>query len=110
MPYETDALDFQAGDQLLASQLQSIVDEIRRPSAVIRGGSGLYFNDILNTNVLWPMSPLTIAVIRVNNDGRADFASNPFNGPLPTYQPALQRFASLGVLGELREDFHLDRA
>jgi hypothetical protein len=38
------------------------------------------------------MSPLTIAVIRVNNDGRADFAANPFNGPLPTYQQALQRF------------------
>jgi hypothetical protein len=59
---------------------------------VIRGGSGLYYNDILNTNVLWPQSPLTIAVIRVNNDGRADFASNPFNGPLPTYNQALQRF------------------
>ena len=59
---------------------------------VIRGGSGLYYNDILNTNVLWPQSPLTIAVIRVNNDGRSDFASNPFNGPLPTYEQALQRF------------------
>ena len=59
---------------------------------VLRGGSGLYYNDILNTNVLWPQSPLTIAVIRVNNDGRADFASNPFNGALPTYDQALQRF------------------
>ena len=37
---------------------------------VLRGGTGLYYNDILNTNVLWPMSPLTIAVIAVNNDGR----------------------------------------
>jgi hypothetical protein len=52
----------------------------------------LYYNDILNTNVLWPQSPLTIAVIRVNNDGRPDFAANPFNGPLPTYAQALQRF------------------
>jgi hypothetical protein len=59
---------------------------------VIRGGSGIYYNDILNTNVLWPQSPLTIAVIRVNNDGRPDFAANPFNGPLPTYEQALQRF------------------
>jgi hypothetical protein len=59
---------------------------------VVRGGSGLYYNDILNTNVLWPMSPLTIAVTAVNNDGRADFAANPFNGPLPTYAQALQRF------------------
>ncbi len=60
---------------------------------VVRGGSGLYYNDILNTNVLWPMSPLTIAVIAVDNtDKRPDFAANPFNGPLPTYDQALQRF------------------
>jgi hypothetical protein len=60
---------------------------------VVRGGSGLYYNDILNTNVLWPMSPLTIAVIAVDNDRtRPDFAANPFNGPLPTYDQALQRF------------------
>ncbi len=62
---------------------------------VVRGGSGLYYNDILNTNVLWPQSPLTIAVIRVNNDGRPDFAANPFNGPLPTYDQALQRFCNV---------------
>ena len=62
---------------------------------VVRGGSGLYYNDILNTNVLWPLSPLTIAVIRVNNDGRPDFAANPFNGPLPTYDQALQRFCNV---------------
>jgi len=62
---------------------------------VVRGGSGLYYNDILNTNVLWPQSPLTIAVIRVNNDGRPDFAANPFNGPLPTYHQALQRFCNV---------------
>ena len=60
---------------------------------VLRGGTGLYYNDILNTNVLWPMSPLTIAVIAVDNDRpRPDFAANPFNGPLPTYDQALQRF------------------
>jgi hypothetical protein len=59
---------------------------------VLRGGAGLYYADALNTNVLWPMSPLSIAVIQVNNDGRPDFAANPFNGPLPTYDQALQRF------------------
>ncbi len=60
---------------------------------VIRGGSGLYYNDELNTNVLWAMSPLTIAVIAVDNvPSRADFAANPFNGPLPSYQQALARF------------------
>jgi hypothetical protein len=64
---------------------------------VVRGGSGLYYNDILNTNVLWPTSPLTIAVIAVTNDGRPDFAANPFNGPLPTYDQALQRFCNVNA-------------
>jgi hypothetical protein len=63
---------------------------------VLRGGAGLYYNDILNTNVLWPMSPLTIAVIAVDNDRtRPDFAANPFNGPLPTYEQALRRFCNV---------------
>jgi hypothetical protein len=64
---------------------------------VLRGGAGLYYNDELNTNVLWPMSPLTIAVINVSNTPqRADFVANPFNGPLPTYAQALQRFCNPG--------------
>jgi hypothetical protein len=67
---------------------------------VLRGGSGLYYNDILNTNVLWPMSPLTIAVISVDNtDRRADFAANPFLGPVPTYAQALTRFCNAGGEG-----------
>jgi len=65
---------------------------------VVRGGSGLYYDDELNTNVLWPMSPLTIAIIAVDNTTprRADFVANPFNGPLPTYQQALARFCNAG--------------
>jgi len=64
---------------------------------VVRGGAGLYYNDELNTNVLWPMSPLTIAVIAVDNvPVRSDFVANPFNGPLPTYEQALQRFCNAG--------------
>ena len=38
---------------------------------VLRGGAGLYYNDELNTNVLWPMSPLTIAVIGVRQHDTA---------------------------------------
>jgi len=64
---------------------------------VLRGGAGLYYNDELNTNVLWPMSPLTIAVINVSNTPqRANFVANPFNGPLPTYSQALQQFCNPG--------------
>src|SRR5262245_2942370 len=64
---------------------------------VLRGGAGLYYNDELNTNVLWPMSPLTIAVVAVDNvPPRPDFVANPFNGPLPTYDQALARFCNAG--------------
>jgi TonB dependent receptor len=64
---------------------------------VLRGGAGLYYNDELNTNVLWPMSPLTIAVIAVDNvPARADFAANPFNGLAPTFDQALARFCNAG--------------
>jgi hypothetical protein len=64
---------------------------------VLRGGAGLYYNDELNTNVLRPMSPLTIAVIAIDNvPSRSDFAANPFNGPIPTYQQALSRFCNAG--------------
>ena len=41
MPYETDDLDFRKGDPLLARQLQAILDEMRRPSQILRAGAGL---------------------------------------------------------------------
>jgi hypothetical protein len=64
---------------------------------VLRGGAGLYYNDMIDTDVLWPQSVLSIAVIAVDNvPVRADFAANPFSGPLPTYAQALQRFCSAG--------------
>jgi len=60
---------------------------------VLRGGAGLYYNDMIDTDILWPQSVLSIAVIAVDNTPvRADFVSNPFNGPAPTYAQALARF------------------
>lgn len=44
--------------------------------------------------VLYALEPATIAVLEVANDGRADFAANPFNGPPPTFEQALTRFCS----------------
>jgi hypothetical protein len=62
---------------------------------VVRGGVGLYYNDVLNSNISFPLSTLNVAVIDVPNDGRADFAANPFNGPPPTYAQAQQRFCDV---------------
>ena len=38
------------------------------------------------------MSPLTIASFAAQQRRPGDFAANPFNGPLPTYDQAVQRF------------------
>jgi len=59
---------------------------------VIRGGGGLYYADVTSPNVQWAESAATIALITANNDGRADFASNPFNGPLPSFDRATALF------------------
>jgi len=59
---------------------------------VLRGGGGLYYADVTSPNVQWAESAATIALITANNDGRPDFASNPFNGPLPTFEQATRLF------------------
>ena len=59
---------------------------------VVRGGSGLYYGDALSTNTMWAIGNTQIATITVQNDGRPDFVTNPFNGPTPTYDQAVARF------------------
>jgi outer membrane receptor protein involved in Fe transport len=60
---------------------------------VLRGGSGIYFGDAISPDVNWMYGNTQIATIQIVNDGRADFATNPFNGrPLPTYDQAQQLF------------------
>jgi len=58
---------------------------------VLRGGAGRYYADVTSPNVEWSKSPEVIAILSVANDGRPDFAANPFNGPLPTFAQAEQR-------------------
>jgi carboxypeptidase family protein/TonB-dependent receptor-like protein len=60
---------------------------------VVRGGSGLYFAEPLAIDTFWMAQAVRLAVIEVTNDGRANFAADPFNGqPLPTLEQANQRF------------------
>jgi hypothetical protein len=51
---------------------------------VIRGGVGRYYGQVIDNLTSFTLSAATTFVAQVFNDGRADFASNPFNGPLPT--------------------------
>ena len=73
---------------------------------VARGGFGVYFGDIQRSvsgvTESWAQQLLTEAV----NDGRPDFAANPFNGPFPqTYEEVLPRVCTTrDVPGCLRRD------
>ena len=58
---------------------------------VLRGGVGKYYVDIIAGNFTHSKRILDTMFLEEQNDGRPDFASNPFNGPMPTYQQALQR-------------------
>jgi len=51
---------------------------------VIRGGVGRYYGQVVDNLTSFTLSASTTYVAQPLNDGRADFASNPFNGPLPT--------------------------
>ncbi len=60
---------------------------------VVRGGSGLYYYEPITSDTLWTVGNSLVAVIQVPNDGRPNFAADPFNGrPLPTFAEAQAQF------------------
>jgi hypothetical protein len=62
---------------------------------VVRGGAGKYYADILSNLHMWTYGNQTIASVEINNDGRADFVTNPFNGPRPTPAQAFANFCDV---------------
>ena len=56
------------------------------PMTVLRGGVGKYYGEMLSRT--YPAESKTVALVEVTNDGRPDFAANPFNGPPPTFEQA----------------------
>jgi hypothetical protein len=56
------------------------------PATVLRGGVGKYYGEMLSRT--YPGESKTVALVEVANDGRPDFAANPFNGPPPTFEQA----------------------
>jgi hypothetical protein len=72
---------------------------------VVRGGYGEYFTDpSVNINARM-RSWQQLVGIEVNNDGRPNFAADPFNGPIPTVDQARARLCSVRhVPGCLRWD------
>jgi hypothetical protein len=60
---------------------------------VMRGGSGLYYYEPITSDTLWTVGNSLASIIQVANDGRPNFAADPFNGrPLPTFEQAQVTF------------------
>ena len=55
---------------------------------VVRGGVGKYYGTIIDNISSATISASKIFASQIPNDGRRDFASNPFNGPIPTFDQA----------------------
>jgi hypothetical protein len=53
---------------------------------VLRGGAGRYFSDPGSHTSYWTRLSIGSIHPQVFNDGRPDFAANPFNGPIPTFE------------------------
>ena len=60
---------------------------------VLRGGFGTYFGELTDNAALNLRGNTIQAQLLKLNDGRADFAANPFNGPVPTYEEAIRSAA-----------------
>ncbi len=59
-------------------------------ATVLRGGIGKYFGDTQSQTAHWSVAWSQIASVEVLNDGRPDFAANPFNGAdMPTFESAV---------------------
>jgi hypothetical protein len=59
---------------------------------VLRGGIGKYFAEVTDQISWGTVQAAKVFTVQVFNDGRPDFASNPFNGPAPTFEQAISEW------------------
>jgi len=64
---------------------------------VLRGGFGIYYAQVQSSNNFTILANRQQVVALIPNDGRADFAANPFNGPPPSFEEAAARAAAAGT-------------
>jgi hypothetical protein len=64
---------------------------------VLRGGAGKYYSDPGSWLGYWTRLTSQQVHPQVLNDGRADFASNPFNGPIPTFEQVLTTLCTVST-------------
>jgi hypothetical protein len=56
---------------------------------VIRGGYGRFYTQAISDGTQQTALSTVSTIAEVRSDGRPDFAANPFNGPVPTYDAVL---------------------
>ena len=61
----------------------------RGDRTVVRGGYGVFFTQVSTDEAHQSALYTVSAVAERLNDGRADFAANPFNGPVPSFEEVL---------------------
>ncbi len=62
---------------------------------VLRAGAGRYYADPGSHTSYWTRLSVSSIHPQVFNDGRADFAANPFNGPIPTFDQVAATLCSV---------------
>jgi hypothetical protein len=62
---------------------------------VLRGGYGMYYAEMTGQPAVFTLRNVQQITPQILNDGRPDFASNPFNGPAPTHEQAAQLLCSV---------------
>ncbi len=62
---------------------------------VLRGGAGKFYSDPGSWLAYWTTLSANALHPQVLNDGRADFAANPFNGPIPTFEQVAATLCSV---------------
>jgi hypothetical protein len=55
---------------------------------VLRGGYGVYYAELTGQPAVFTLRNVQQITPQILNDGRPDFASNPFNGPAPNFEEA----------------------
>ena len=61
---------------------------------VVRGGFGKFFADVTSQPPLWAQAWSKQLHPEILNDRRPDFAANPFNGPIPSFEQIQQTLCS----------------
>jgi hypothetical protein len=64
---------------------------------VVRGGYGVYYAEVTGQPAVFTLRNVQQITPQILNDGRPDFASNPFNGPAPNYDQAARLLCTVST-------------